>query len=77
MKALHGGENGLDIIKLILNISSRILNLHGKLFLEVYPTHPECIKTLLQREQHLNLAVYETHKDFCEKERFIEIIKVA
>lgn len=72
---MDGGQDGLDVIKVLLSISSKILNLHGKLFLEVDPSHPRLLEKWCRENSDSGLALRSVQKDFCGKERFVEIIK--
>ncbi|KAF2893189.1 hypothetical protein ILUMI_12985 [Ignelater luminosus] len=74
-EALYGGDDGLTVIKSILKVCSCLLNYHGRLFLEVDPSHPTLIKLWLQKNDSLGLKFIRFYKDFCDKERFVEIIK--
>ncbi|KAF5274884.1 hypothetical protein FQA39_LY07066 [Lamprigera yunnana] len=73
--AFDGGEDGLILIKSILRACSRLLNFEGKLFMEVDSNHPMLIKLWLSNNKELNLNLIRTHKDFNNKERYVEIIK--
>ena len=76
MAALDGGEDGLQIIKSILRFSQQILNMDGKIFLEVDPSHPEMIKDFLKSNTDLQLTLTHVHKDFLGRERFVEIKRI-
>lgn len=75
MAAVDGGEDGLNIIKVILQVSSKLLNPGGKLFLEVDSSHPQLIAAWLREKQTLKLGFIQSYKDFCKRKRFVEIIK--
>lgn len=75
MEALDGGETGLNVIKLILNLSSSALLPGGKLFLEVDPSHPELIREWLEENEQLGLVVVGVYHDFCGRERFVSVEK--
>ncbi|RZC32315.1 hemK methyltransferase family member 1, partial [Asbolus verrucosus] len=64
LRALNGGKDGLDVIKIILKLSSEYLNENGKLFLEVEPRHPKLLRNYLLANSALRLAYAETYKDF-------------
>lgn len=53
--ALDGGEDGLKIIKEILDLGSLCLRANGYIFLEIDSSHGEDIKTLMKNYSNLNL----------------------
>ncbi|XP_054834618.1 MTRF1L release factor glutamine methyltransferase [Eublepharis macularius] len=73
--ALDGGNDGMNVIKEILNLTSYILKDFGSVYLEVDPRHPEMIKNWLHSRPDLSLFVSSTHKDICGKPRFLHIRK--
>ncbi|KAJ3630237.1 hypothetical protein MTP99_011441 [Tenebrio molitor] len=73
LAALDGGRDGLVVIKTILELSSECLNENGKLFVEVEPRHPRLLRDCLRAP---GLAHVRTFKDFCGKDRFVEMIKI-
>ncbi|XP_053155881.1 MTRF1L release factor glutamine methyltransferase isoform X2 [Hemicordylus capensis] len=75
LDALDGGNDGMSVIKEILNLASCILKDYGSMFLEVDPRHPEMVKNWLCNHPDLFLFVSATHKDFCGKPRFLHIQK--
>lgn len=77
MAALDGGETGLNVIKLILNLSSGVLFPGGKLFLEVDVSHPELIEKWLETHKDMGLIVVGVFRDFCGKERFVVVEKTT
>lgn len=69
--ALHGGEDGLDIIKHILSVAYSLLKPeHGLLWLEVGLHHPEMIRKLVEQSPELRLSYLKSIKDFSGRERF-------
>lgn len=76
LEALHGGKDGMNLMKNVLNIAHKLLNVNGKLYMEVDPTHPEKLKEFLKVNPELQLSFAQTYKDFCAKDRFVEIIKI-
>ncbi|KAJ7316700.1 hypothetical protein JRQ81_002862 [Phrynocephalus forsythii] len=75
LDALDGGDDGMSVIKEILNRASYILKDSGSIFLEVDPRHPEMVKNWLGSHPDLFLFLSATHKDFCGKPRFLHIQK--
>uniref|UniRef100_A0A8D0BP99 peptide chain release factor N(5)-glutamine methyltransferase n=1 Tax=Salvator merianae TaxID=96440 RepID=A0A8D0BP99_SALMN len=73
--ALDGGEDGMNVIKEILNLSFYILKDCGNVFLEVDPRHPEMVANWLSSHPNLFLSVFAIHQDFCAKPRFLHIKK--
>lgn len=77
LRALDGGKDGLDVIKIILAFSSRRLCLQGHLWLEVDPSHPVLIQEYLnEHKASLNLQFVACYKDMFNKDRFVEIKKI-
>nr|XP_020644445.1 hemK methyltransferase family member 1 [Pogona vitticeps]XP_020644455.1 hemK methyltransferase family member 1 [Pogona vitticeps]XP_020644462.1 hemK methyltransferase family member 1 [Pogona vitticeps] len=75
LDALDGGDDGMSVIKEILNLASYILKDFGSIFLEVDPRHPEMVKNWVRSHPDLSLFLSATHKDFCGKPRFLHIQK--
>ncbi|XP_044307297.1 MTRF1L release factor glutamine methyltransferase isoform X3 [Varanus komodoensis] len=73
LEALDGGDDGMGVIKEILNLASYILKDCGSVFLEVEPRHPEMVKNWLRCHPDLSLSVLATYNDFCGKPRFLHI----
>ncbi|KAL5284436.1 HEMK1 family protein [Megaselia abdita] len=73
MNALNGGPDGLDVIKLILELSSSLLKPNGKLWLEVDSTHPPMIEEIIKNQYENRLIFEGVHKDFTGIDRFVEI----
>ncbi|XP_069798437.1 MTRF1L release factor glutamine methyltransferase [Narcine bancroftii] len=65
--ALHGGVDGMDIIRPILHLASIVLKEHGKIFLEIDPRHPVMIENWLQECPRLQLRYQATHQDLYGK----------
>ncbi|XP_078269962.1 MTRF1L release factor glutamine methyltransferase isoform X2 [Rhinoraja longicauda] len=68
--ALNGGVDGMDVIRAILNLASKVLKDNGKVFLEVDPRHPVMIENWLQEYPKLQLSYQATHQDLYGKQRF-------
>lgn len=71
--ALHGGDDGLDIVKDIINASHKLLR-HGSsstLWMEVDTSHPNAIEDLLQ-QQSSQISVNKYH-DLSKNPRFVKI----
>ncbi|XP_019403020.1 PREDICTED: hemK methyltransferase family member 1 isoform X2 [Crocodylus porosus] len=75
LDALDGGNDGMRVIKRILELAPCILKNYGSVFLEVDPRHPEMVENWLQSRPDLFLSLCATHKDFCGKPRFLHIQK--
>ncbi|KAB0798932.1 hypothetical protein PPYR_06812 [Photinus pyralis] len=75
LEALDGGIDGLKVIKNILRVSSGLLNCDGRVFLEVDPRHPDLIRSWLRQYPAMKLHLERVYKDFCDKDRFVEIVK--
>nr|XP_012216990.1 PREDICTED: hemK methyltransferase family member 1 [Linepithema humile] len=77
LRALDGGDDGLKVIKPLLKYAAKALKPGGHLFLEVDPTHPEYIQFFTKKYSDLKLHHEHTYKDFCNNDRFVEVVKVA
>uniref|UniRef100_A0A7S3AAT4 Peptide chain release factor N(5)-glutamine methyltransferase n=1 Tax=Rhodosorus marinus TaxID=101924 RepID=A0A7S3AAT4_9RHOD len=72
--ALHGGIDGMDVIRCILRRTSQLLKPGGDLWLEVDPSHPERIEALCRNDISLQeLTFVEKHHDFRGFARFVHI----
>lgn len=76
IKALDGGPDGLNVIKAIMKYSANALRTGGRLFLEVDPSHPEYVKYFTNKYPDYKLKHDHTYKDYCNNERFVEILKI-
>ncbi|XP_001602562.2 MTRF1L release factor glutamine methyltransferase [Nasonia vitripennis] len=76
IRALDGGDDGLKWIEPILKYASEALNVGGYLILEVDSSHPERIKFLVEKYYANQLKFKHIHKDYCNKERIVEILKI-
>lgn len=76
LMAIDGGDDGLKVIKPILKYAATALNPGGRLFLEVDSTHPEYIQFFTTKYSVLKLQYEHTYKDFCNNDRFVEIVKI-
>ncbi|XP_032810239.1 MTRF1L release factor glutamine methyltransferase isoform X3 [Petromyzon marinus] len=61
--ALHGGEDGMDLIKVVLTLAAEVVKDNGLVWLETEPRHPAMIRKWLQQQQ-LALEFVETRRDF-------------
>lgn len=77
LRALDGGEDGLKIIRPLIQYSAKALKPGGHLFVEVDPAHPEYISFFVKKYDTLKLRYEHTYKDFCNNDRFVEISKMA
>ncbi|KAJ8903624.1 hypothetical protein NDN08_004726 [Rhodosorus marinus] len=72
--ALHGGVDGMDVIRIILQRTFQLLKPGGDLWLEVDPSHPEPIEALCRNDVSLQeLTFVEKHDDFRGLARFVHI----
>lgn len=77
LRALDGGNDGMQVIRNVLKFAAKRLRLKGLLWLEVDPTHPKLIEQYLaEHSDELPLKFVAAYKDMFDKERFVEIIKV-
>ncbi|GAB1862976.1 peptide chain release factor N(5)-glutamine methyltransferase [Camponotus japonicus] len=77
LRALDGGDDGLKVIKPLLKYTAKVLKSGGRLFLEVDPTHPEYIQFFTNKYPDFKLHHEHTYKDFCNNDRFVEVVKAA
>ncbi|KAL6267618.1 hypothetical protein P5V15_000693 [Pogonomyrmex californicus] len=77
LRALDGGDDGLKVIKPLLKYAAKVLKPDGCLFVEVDPTHPEYIQFFTNKYTDLKLQHVHTYKDFCNNDRFVEVMKLA
>lgn len=77
LRALDGGDDGLKVIKPLLKYTAKVLKPGGHLFLEVDPTHPEYIQFFTNKYPDFKLHHEHTYKDFCNNDRFVEIVKTV
>lgn len=76
LRALDGGDDGMQVIRSILKFSSKRLRLNGMLWLEVDPAHPKLVEEYLEMHSNeLALKFVACYKDMFDKERFVEIMK--
>lgn len=68
--ALHGGLDGLDLVRHILGFSSSLLKPNGQMWLEVDRKHPPLIQNLVNSEACPGLVYIKTYLDFMNRERF-------
>ncbi|XP_011863716.1 PREDICTED: hemK methyltransferase family member 1-like [Vollenhovia emeryi] len=77
IRALDGGDDGLKVIKPLLKYAAKALKPGGHLFVEVDPTHPEYIQFFTNKYPDFKLHYAHTYKDFCNNDRFVEVVKVS
>lgn len=76
IRALEAGPEGLDVIKLLLELSVNFLKPGGSLWIECDPRHPEIIKKITENNQvEWKLKFISSYSDIFKKERFVEIEK--
>lgn len=76
LRAIDGGPDGLDIIKVILRFAADNLQPQGHLWLEIDPTQPKLIEAYIaEQNDALNMKFVSSYKDMFGKERFVEIMK--
>jgi release factor glutamine methyltransferase len=77
VKALDGGNDGLDVIKHLLALAANYLKTGGHLWIEVDPRHPEIIKKIVENNQEQwKLNYVACYRDIFKKDRFVEISKL-
>lgn len=74
MGALHGGLDGLDVVKRILCLSPGLLKPDGSVWLEVDISHPQQINQWISTRD-LGLKYSATCNDFTERPRFCHITR--
>ncbi|GAB0092862.1 hemK methyltransferase family member 1 [Sergentomyia squamirostris] len=76
LRALDGGEDGMNVIKAVLKVASKFLTDDGTLWLEVDSSHPELVVRYLDiHRASLKLKFVSSYTDLFQNERFIEIIR--
>lgn len=76
IRALEGGPEGLDLVKILMSLSAKFLRPAGNLWLEVDPRHPEIIKKIIENNHdEWKLKFISSYNDIFKKERFVEIEK--
>ncbi|XP_069592176.1 MTRF1L release factor glutamine methyltransferase isoform X1 [Ranitomeya imitator] len=71
--ALHGGLDGMDVMKGILRLAPLMLKDGGDVYLEGDPRHPEMVQKWLEDHPEGRLQLLNIVKDFCGKPRFIHL----
>lgn len=66
----------MSIIKIIIQLSGKLLKSGGSLWLEVDPSHPELIQKFLDQHRELNLKYVASYPDMFHNERFVEILRM-
>jgi len=75
LRALNGGNFGLDVILDIVKLSRKLLKPGGKVYLEVDPCHPHLLPPKLGQLPQPHFSLQSVHTDFNEKERFVILVK--
>lgn len=75
LRALNGGNFGLDVILDIVKLSRKLLKPGGKIYLEVDPCHPHLLPPKLGQLPQPHFSLQSVHKDFNEMERFVILVK--
>lgn len=73
LRALDGGDDGMAVIKMLIQLATHILKPEGTLWLEVDPSHPELIARYLDSHSYWQLKLVATYPDLFGHERFVEI----
>ncbi|XP_035675876.1 MTRF1L release factor glutamine methyltransferase-like [Branchiostoma floridae] len=68
--ALHGGTDGMGLIRDIIHTGHRLLKPGGSIWLEVDPRHPDMIQTYLNNHLQYQLHLAGVYQDFNERPRF-------
>lgn len=76
LRALESGPDGMRVIRGLLRLAPTILRSGGKVFLEVDPSHPKLIDQWLTKQSKLGIRLVHTFKDFCDRERFVQLEKL-
>ncbi|PXF45148.1 HemK methyltransferase family member 1 [Gracilariopsis chorda] len=69
VRALCGGEDGLDVVREILEFAPRVVKPGGSIWLEVDSGHP----AVLERLSFEEVEYVKTYKDMCGKARFCHL----
>jgi len=76
VRALDGGNEGLDVIELLLKLAAKHLKPSGTLWMEVDSRHCEIIEKIVENNSsEWNLKFVSSYKDIFKKDRFVEIEK--
>ncbi|XP_074644748.1 MTRF1L release factor glutamine methyltransferase-like [Tubulanus polymorphus] len=76
--ALHGGSDGLDVVRNILKFSSELLKPNGVLWMELDRTHPSQIQHVLrQLKLDGEFGDLRTEIDFMKCPRFCRLVKLT
>ena len=70
--ALCGGEDGLDVVRDIIERLPKWCNAGASCWMEVDPTHPEMIQSLL--DSNSNIDFDSGHKDLYGLDRFVKLV---
>jgi len=71
--ALDGGEDGLDLIRVILQYAPMLLKHNGELWMEVDRRHPDMIRGLMEHYPELDFVA--ALDDFTGQPRFVRMRK--
>lgn len=76
-QALCGGEDGLDVVRVILKKLPSLLRKGGSCWMEVDPTHPNIIRDMLLHKEYPFVKFDSTLQDLYGKDRFVKLAVVA
>jgi len=71
-RALCGGTDGLDVVRDILRLATRLVR-SGAVWLEVDSTHPATIERLVECGKFAGIEYKMTHIDFMNRPRFCQL----
>lgn len=71
--ALCGGDDGMDVIRVIVTKLSSWCNSGAVCWMEVDPTHPKMIKEWIEATPSLGVAFDSDFKDMFGKDRFVKL----
>ncbi|XP_075234882.1 hemK methyltransferase 1 [Lycorma delicatula] len=76
LRAVDGGDDGMDVIKSLMKLTESRLSEGGSLFMEIDPSHPKLIeKWIDENYDRYKLKLKKVYKDIFDKKRFVHIIK--
>uniref|UniRef100_A0A1B0A896 peptide chain release factor N(5)-glutamine methyltransferase n=1 Tax=Glossina pallidipes TaxID=7398 RepID=A0A1B0A896_GLOPL len=76
LNALDGGQDGLQIARLVFDLACLHLRPGGKLWLELGSEHPPLVKTIMNLKYEGRLRFISSYIDQYKRDRFVEIEKV-
>ncbi|KAL3901242.1 MAG: hypothetical protein SGARI_006102 [Bacillariaceae sp.] len=72
-RALFAGEDGMDVIRIIIRQLSSWCNSGAVCWMEVDPTHPQMIEEWVNSTPELQVNFESAHKDLFGKDRFVKL----